>query len=949
MDKRKLENRNSSLDIIRIFAVFSVVSVHFFLHNGFYSQPVQGLPMFVMVTMRTLFSICVPLFMILTGYLMCNKTLSKKYYKGIISTLIIFALATVACMIFKTIKYGDDFNLVKLLLNTLDFTGANYSWYIEMYIGLFLIAPFLNLAYNKLEKKKHKQVLVFTFVLITIVPTLFNIFNFETEGWWANPTLSDSFQKLFPGWWIGFYPIAYYFTGCYIREYGIRLKTKSLLSLLASALIIFAAFNFYRSYGTTFKTGPYIFWYGIETYILSSLIFVLLSRIKTDRFSDGLKYSLMKISDLALGIYLMSYIFDTIVYEKLNQAVPVMTDRLPYYLITVPIVFICSAFASAILNFISKLIQKAVIFAVSFIKDFRNKYSKITIQNIIFVLLMAAAILFSFIKCFYGFAGNDEAFYLTIPQRFLMGDAPISDEWHLSQLSGFLLMPFTWAYTTITGGTEGIILAARFVYVVFHAFVAITVYTRIKKYGYLSVVAAVLYFIYTPYDIMAMSYNTMGLDFIVLTGVLMGTADCEKKLPLIAAGLCLAASVLCCPYLAIAYVLYGLCVIVHQIIKNKNVCILFKEKIFAPKSFLYFSIGVFILAAVFLAFALSRISINQILEYLPYLMTDPEHPQVGLIHMFLQYVDAIYNSHPLFFIAIDVYGLVLLAMLLDRKRKVHRSVYLIISTAITLFCYVLIQPQLTFSTYNALMFPLIFVGFTSYILCDKKPGALFSSLFILGLIYSVSVCFSSNQRFYVISMACAATNIVSIVFLAQLISEMKQKPDEIEYAVWVKRFSFALVGLMLLIQAGFQITVKAEHCFWEFGGMKSLTAQISTGPAKGIFTTPENKVNYETVCNDLNYYGLKEKDNILFLTGRTYCYLAAEFPYGTLSAWLSESHESNIDRLKTYYSLNTDKTPRYIYIPKDSQWNLTNIYSDAKEAGYSILESEFSYKLEKIN
>ena len=151
MDIKKLQNRNASMDIIRIVAAFTVLSVHFFLHNGFYSQIVEGVAMYIMVLMLTLFSVCVPLFMNLTGYLMSHKTLSRKYYSGISKTLIIFVLATLACMIFKTVHDNEPFSLKSFILGTLDFTGANYSWYIEMYIGLFLLVPFLNLAYNKLK------------------------------------------------------------------------------------------------------------------------------------------------------------------------------------------------------------------------------------------------------------------------------------------------------------------------------------------------------------------------------------------------------------------------------------------------------------------------------------------------------------------------------------------------------------------------------------------------------------------------------------------------------------------------------------------------------------------------------------------------------------------------------------------------------------------------------
>lgn len=949
MDIKKLQSRNASMDIIRIVAAFTVLSVHFFLHNGFYSQIVEGVPMYIMVLMRTLFSVCVPLFMILTGYLMSHKTLSRKYYSGISKTLIVFVLATLACMIFKTVHDNEPFSLKSFILGTLDFTGANYSWYIEMYIGLFLLVPFLNLAYNKLKNKRQKQVLVLTLVFLTIIPTLFNIFNFDNPAWWSDPKSSDTFAKLVPSWWMGFYPIAYYFTGCYIREYGIKLKTRSMLVLFLLAILIFGTFNFYRSYGTTFKSGIYVYWYGFEPYILSVLLFVLLSRIKTDNMNEKVKFVLWKVSDLALGIYLISYIFDMLVYPVLNEKITTMTDRLPFYFVTVPIVFICSMLASAVLNIAAKYIQIFFKKLVEFIKTQRQRADKYKWQDYIFIALIAGGIIFAFWKCVFGFGGNDEAFYLTVPQRFNMGDALIKDEWHLSQLSGFLLMPFVWLFTTITGSTEGIILAARVLYIIFHATVSIVIYSRIRKYGYVSVFASVLYFIYTPYDIMAMSYNTMGLDFVTLAGVIMGTASYKKKLPLIVSGVAFAAAVLCCPYLAVAYILYGICVLIHTFIRNKETKFILKSELFAGKTFLFFSIGIFALAAVFLVFALTRVSIKEIFNYLPYLMTDPEHPQIALGTRFGMYFKSIYNCHSHFKIALFSYLVMIVVMIIDRKRKSHRSIYLIVTTAIVIFCYVLLLPQLTYSTYNAIMFPLIFIGITSYILCENKPKPLFASLFVLGIIYSFAICFSSNQYFYVISMVITASNIASYVFLAQLLREMKTTQDNIEYAVWVKRGSFLFVAFMIFLQGAFQITVKAEHCFWESGNTSNLTAQIKNGPAKGIYTNVNNCNTYEQIYSDLQYYKNKQEDKILFLTSKTWCYLAVDFPYGTLSAWISGEKPSSVERLKTYYRVNYEEIPKYIYIPKDSEWDFTNIYNDAGASGYSVEENDISYKLEKIN
>lgn len=61
------------LDLIRFLAIFSVISVHFFLNNGFYSFPVKGGRMFISINLRWLFFSGVPLFLLLTGYLNNKK------------------------------------------------------------------------------------------------------------------------------------------------------------------------------------------------------------------------------------------------------------------------------------------------------------------------------------------------------------------------------------------------------------------------------------------------------------------------------------------------------------------------------------------------------------------------------------------------------------------------------------------------------------------------------------------------------------------------------------------------------------------------------------------------------------------------------------------------------------------------------------------------------------
>ena len=358
MNLEKLKVRNPNMDILRIIAVLCVIGIHFFYHSGYYYTTNDNAVMYFATVLRPLCSVCVQLFMILSGFLLCNKTLKKGYYSGIRKTIIVYILVAIACMIYKSIVGSYTLTPLTFFTGILDFTGANYSWYIEMYIGLFLLVPFLNIIYKNLDSRKQKNILLITLIAITILPSLFNEFRFDSLEWWANPASNTETQKLIPSWWVGIYPITYYFTGCYIREYGTKIKNIYLIIALVVAVFGFGTFNFYRCYGMPFSTSNYVYWYGIEPYVMSVLIFLIISKLKLENINVKTKFVLWKISDLVLGTYLLSFIFDAIYYyEFLNKNTTDFYARFPFMPLMILCVFVSALISSGIINLIAAGIE----------------------------------------------------------------------------------------------------------------------------------------------------------------------------------------------------------------------------------------------------------------------------------------------------------------------------------------------------------------------------------------------------------------------------------------------------------------------------------------------------------------------------------------------------------------------------------------------------------------
>lgn len=689
---------------------------------------------------------------------------------------------------------------------------------------------------------------------------------------------------------------------------------------------------------------------------------------------------------------------------------------------------------------------------------FSDEYRR---QHILFAALMLGGMIFAIWKTFYGSPSLDESFYLTIPHRYSMGDVPFADEWHLSAMTGFLQLPFVWIYTHIFG-TEGIILASRIFYVFIHAATAVVIYSRVYKKGILSIAACLLLFIFAPYNIMQLCYNSMGIDLIVLSGILLATANYRSsKAQLIISGVCLAGAVLCCPYFASAYAIYAVCVLARALIKKfskrEHDWIVMSE-MFSGRSFLFLTIGVFALSLVFIIFLFTRMSLSKLFESIPYMLSDPEHQSVSLWNKLMSYnnnfanfdaflkaspkglppmqipfiiylvcfaavlierslkngkrrvvelifvvltaVTAMYSAilvvllltepqmyggigtkvliAPLIPIALAAYALsenrpkgmfaaifipaltihdgfiyiayayyvMLFVLILDKKRMQHRQFYLVVTAAVSIATLILLVPDLG----NMLMFPLFFIGLTSYILCEKKDRELYAAVFLPGILYTFCIHMGSNQVFNVISMAFTVVNVASCLFLAQLISELSSGADKQSFAVWTRRTAAVLAVLAVVFQLGLEVYSKATEVFLD-AKPAELTAQIPGGPAKGIKASP-GSASYQTwLLKSVEPYSTEEPGNILFMTTSTVQYLAVgngKFPYGTYSAWLSGENNTSFDRLKSYFKLNPEKTPKYIYLPKSSGWDKNYILPQLRDMGYSVEETDSAYMMKKL-
>lgn len=198
--------RICGLDIIRVCAIFFVMAGHFlFVNTSYVKTPMQGLSMFLQSMMMSVFYVSVPLFMMLTGYLNIHKKPTMKYYRGMARVLVAYLIFSIATILFRSYFLGEERSIVEWILAVFNYSAIPYAWYIEMWIGLALLTPFLNYLWHAIPNSREKLLLIAILFLLTACPN------------WIT--------SLFPGYFAqACYPLMFYYMGTFIREYQPTIK-----------------------------------------------------------------------------------------------------------------------------------------------------------------------------------------------------------------------------------------------------------------------------------------------------------------------------------------------------------------------------------------------------------------------------------------------------------------------------------------------------------------------------------------------------------------------------------------------------------------------------------------------------------------------------------------------------------------------------------------------------
>lgn len=555
--------------------------------------------------------------------------------------------------------------------------------------------------------------------------------------------------------------------------------------------------------------------------------------------------------------------------------------------------------------------------------------------DLFFAILCAAIIVFFVYIAQYGYNGYDESFYLTVPYRLVQGDTLLRDEWHPSQLVGFIMYPVMWLYMNLIKSTDGMILTFRYIYIAVQAVAAVYIYLRLKKLSLTGAIAAsAVYFLFVPYYRLALSYNSLAIMLLLLAGITAATA--KSDIAYIMSGLMFAGAVLCCPYLVVMYVLYTIFVIIYRLAKSSHV-----------REWLLFTCGCAVLAVLFLTILLSRATPEQLIAGISNTLEDPEHSGFSVLKIMGLYIKHMCFSR--LCARVSTFGCLIIMLLikLDKRRFEHSCIYMLASTLICIGYLALSLDGYTYRYINYYMVPLNVPGITAYLLHEKKPNRMFWMVFVTGWLFSFLKCLSSNQFYYALSEGLCVSSAASAFFIGSWYSEYKtqnkQKGVENKIIAVVSLASIAMLCCML-------VRDNAEICSGNcrktgIDLTATLAEKMSSGVADGLVATNEENINYQKYLDVTQEVRSYKGKKVLYFTWEMWLYLMDSKENAAFSAWLSfEQPDVAVERMLKYWQLNPEKKPDAIFIDKDFT-NAEKYTDQLNTEEFPIRENEFGYIL----
>lgn len=163
-----MKKRNSSIELLRIIAMLMIISLHFWGHCVNVSElPHFSLLWYVGWFLRGLSYTGVNVYVLISSYYLCESSFKFKRL-----LLLVIEVWLYSVLIYLLYLPSIGFSIGTFIISLLPILFGEY-WFVTIYVGLYILSPFLNMGLSAFDKNSLRRLIVVLFVLFSLIPNIF--------------------------------------------------------------------------------------------------------------------------------------------------------------------------------------------------------------------------------------------------------------------------------------------------------------------------------------------------------------------------------------------------------------------------------------------------------------------------------------------------------------------------------------------------------------------------------------------------------------------------------------------------------------------------------------------------------------------------------------------------------------------------------------------------------
>ncbi len=332
-----IKERESSIDLLKIIAMFMVIGVHLFGYGGLMKTASSACVAVQSVCeiFNIFFRSAVNIFIIITGFFTVNHKFDiKKSYKKALKTYLVILFYSIVLSVI-TLVLGESFWLIGntqfdakyIIIRAFLPLSSQYWYFLTDYVLLLIICPFVNVTLQTLNKKQYQVLLLVLGLILSVWLSLSKMFAFVSDYGYDGILAGKNLFSF----------IYLYIIGGYIALHTKSKEKPNFIYLLLSISSVLINFLLNETLGDIINYKNVVYQYAN--------VFVILCAVFMFMFFKDIHFKSKVISLFAsttIGVYAISefkfireWLWNVFSFENLTLATPLKV------LAVILIVFVC--------------------------------------------------------------------------------------------------------------------------------------------------------------------------------------------------------------------------------------------------------------------------------------------------------------------------------------------------------------------------------------------------------------------------------------------------------------------------------------------------------------------------------------------------------------------------------------------------------------------------------